>query len=113
MTTAPQWSPVDDETHDILHLVADETHPSVSYEWNLWVTAARQVASENGGIVDPNRLRELVRGNVAPKRCGAFVHRALTSGLMVPTGEWVVSTDRQGKNGGKPCRVFAWVGGES
>jgi hypothetical protein len=113
MTTAPQWESVDSDVADLLHLVADETHPSVSYEWNVWIAAARQVASENDGIVDPNALRELVRGNVAPKRCGAFVHRALTSGLMVPTGEWVVSTDRQGKNGGKPCRVFAWVGGES
>jgi len=110
---APRWEAVDSPTADLLALVNDETHPSVDFEWQEWLNAARHVASANDGIVDPNRLRELVRGVVAPKRCGAFVHRALTSGLMVPTGEWVVSTDRQGKNGGKPCRVHKWIGGES
>jgi hypothetical protein len=111
MTTAPQWESVDSDVADLLHLVADETHPSVSYEWSVWVGCARQVASENGGIVDPNALRELVRGNVAPPRLGAFVHRALTSGLMVRDG-WVVSDDTTGRNAGRPAMSYRWIGGE-
>jgi len=106
----PQWSAIDDETHSILALVNDETHPSVDFEWQEWLNAARHVASQNDGIIDPNALRELVRGVVAPKRCGAFVHRALTSGLMVREG-WEISTDKAGRNAGRPCMSYRWIGG--
>jgi len=110
MTTAPQWEPIDNPTADLLHLVADPGHPSADYEWNLWVTASRSTAEANNGIVDPNRLRELVRGVVAPRRCGAFTHRALTSGLMVRAG-WVVSDDTTGRNAGRPAMQYRWIGG--
>ena len=105
MTTEPAWESVDNYTADLLDLVADEGHPSADYEWDEYVRAVHH-AADDSGRVDPNRLRELVRGVIAPRRIGAFTNRALGSGLLVPTGEWVVSTDAEGRNGGKPCRVY-------
>jgi hypothetical protein len=107
---SPRWEPVDSPTADLLALVNDETHPSVDFEWQEWLTAVRHVASTNNGIVDPNRLRELVRGVVAPRRCGAFTHRALAAGLMVRAG-WVVSDDTTGRNAGRPAMQYRWIGG--
>ena len=102
----PTWSPVDDATADLLALVAhDEMHPHPAEEWDEYVRAIRHAADERG-MVDPNRLRQLVRGVVAPKRIGAFTSRAKAEGLLVDTGEWVTSTDREGRNAGRPVRVY-------
>lgn len=105
MSTAPQWSPVDDDTASLLTLVADDGHPSADFEWDEYVRALHHAADAEGRI-DPNRLRPLVTGVVAPRRVGAFANRALRAGLVAYTGEYVVSDDRDGKNGGKPCRVM-------
>ena len=105
--TSPTWSPVDDRTADLLALVAhDQAHPRPAEEWDLYVAAVHE-AADDGGRVDPNRLRELVRGRIAPRRCGAFCNRARAEGLLAWAGEWVESTDTEGRNGGKPIRV--WV----
>jgi hypothetical protein len=50
-----------------------------------------------------------VRGVVAPRRLGAFTNRALAVGLLVWRGEWIVSDDHEGRNGGKPCRQYHYV----
>lgn len=104
------WSPVDDATADLLALVADTNHPSGDYEWAEFVRCLRHVASLNGGRIEPNALRPMVRGVVAPNRIGAFTHRALRQGLVAYTGEYQQSDDRAGRNGGKPSRVMAWIG---
>jgi hypothetical protein len=103
--TAPQWSPVDDDTADLLHLVRDEGHFSADHEWTEFVTALRFTAAPRDGLVDPNAVRELLRGVVAPRRIGAFYQAAIKADLIRPTGEWVVSTDTAGRNSGKPCRT--------
>jgi hypothetical protein len=107
--SAPQWAPVDDDTADLLALVRDEGHPSADHEWALFVDAVRTVARRDG-MVRPNDLRPLVRGRVAPKRLGAFHHRALSSGLLTVTGEWEISNDREGRNAGRPMRVLRLTG---
>jgi len=108
--SAPQWAAVDDATADLLHLVRDAGHPSADFEWAEYVTALRHCAARDGGMVYPNRLRPLVRGVVAPRRVGAFTHRALASGLVAYTGDWQISDDTEGRNRGKPCRVLRWTG---
>lgn len=111
MTTAPAWSPVDDATADLLSLVADTNHPSADFEWDFFVTALHRAALPVGNrCIDPNKLRRIVRGQVAPRRIGAFTNRAKAEGLIADTGEWVVSDDAAGRNGGKPCRVYRLVG---
>lgn len=104
--SAARWEPVDSPTSDLLALVAtDKMHPRPGEEWDTYVTALHAAADATGRI-DPNRLRPLLRGVVAPRRIGAFTHRAVTSGLVAYTGEWVVSDDLTGRNAGKPCRVM-------
>lgn len=104
--SAARWEPVDSPTSDLLALVAtDKMHPRPGEEWDTYVTALHAAADATGRI-DPNRLRPLLRGVVAPRRIGAFTHRAVTSGLVAYTGEWVVSDDTTGRNAGRPCRVL-------
>jgi hypothetical protein len=109
--TTPHWSPVDDSTADLLTLVADEGHPSADFEWDEFVTALRYCAARDGGKVYPNRLRPLVRGVVAPRRIGAFTHRAVSSGLLSwAAGEWQISDDTEGRNSGRPAKVYRLSG---
>ena len=108
MTAQPNWSPVDDHTNDLLTLVADTDHPSVDFEWLVYCKALAE-AADFAGRINPNRLRELVRGHVAPRRIGAFTNKALAERLVEYTGEWVVSDDHAGRNGGKPCRMMRLV----
>lgn len=110
MTTAtPHWA--DSEQSDLLELVAmGSSTGDGDHEWDLWLSVLKSTARIGGGFVDPNALRARVRGEVAPKRCGAFVSRAIARDLIVPDG-WVVSDDRAGKNCGKPARRYRWIGG--
>ena len=109
--SAPQWSAVDTPTADLLTLVADTNHPSADREWTAYVNALIIAAECEGGIIRPNVLRPMVRNHVAPRRIGAFAHRAISQGLVAYTGEYEVSDDTEGRNGGKPCRVMCWIGG--
>lgn len=108
--SAPTWSPVDDTTADLLSLVADDPHPSPAFEWSAFVGVLAATASLHGGRLDQNDYREQLRGVVAPKRIGAFIHRAKREGLIAETGEWSVSDDITGRNQGKPARVYEWLG---
>ena len=45
--------------------------------------AAFEPGAAFDGLVTPNALRGLVRGKVAPKRLGAFAHRALSAGIQI------------------------------
>ncbi len=107
--SAPQWSSIDDETADLLALVAhDQMTPRPSDEWCIFTDALRS-AADTSRRINPNVLRGLVRGCVAPRRIGAFTNRAKAEGLIVETGEWQISDDIEGRNGGKPCRVYRLV----
>lgn len=111
--TAPTFAPVDDYTGSLLDLIADEQTPPVDREWSDYVAALSTVAANHDGLIPPNELRPLVRGKVAPRRIGAFTHRALSQGLVRRTGDWQISDDREGKNAGRPAPVMEWVGGEA
>lgn len=105
MTTAPAWSPVDEDTADLLSLVADEGHVSADYEWDLFVKVVTGVAGFYGGRVDQNHVRPLIRGNVAPKRIGAFYRRACLEGWLRADG-YSTSDDHEGRNSGRPMRCY-------
>ena len=96
---------IDTPTRDLLDLVANDPHPSADYEWNIFATALRAVALPDGTI-PPAALREYLRGNVAPKRIGAFTCRAVAEGLIESTGRAVKSTDHKGRNGNKWSTVY-------
>ena len=109
--SAPQWSAHDDG--DLLELVAKGplAPPTADEEWTFFLRALKFAAVADDGLIHPNTLRPLVRDHVAPRRIGAFTHRALSQCLVAYTGEWQVSDDTQGKNAGKPARVMRWIGG--
>lgn len=111
--TSPRWSPVDDDTSDLLSLVAgDKSGPWADEEWHRF-TQALEAASDLDGRIDPNFLRPLLRGSVAPNRIGAFTNRAKAEGLIAWGGEWITSDDTEGRNSGKPARVYRWLGAAS
>lgn len=109
----PRWAPVDDDAADLLSLVAgDKSGPWADEEWHRF-TQALEAASDLDGRIDPNFLRPLLRGSVAPNRIGAFTNRAKAEGLIAWGGEWVTSDDTEGRNSGKPARVYRWLGAAS
>jgi hypothetical protein len=111
VSAQPEWSPVEDETADLLSLVADGPMSGhADREWDLYVHALRFAATADNGTVHPNTLRCLVRDHVAPRRIGAYTNRALARGLIEATGEWEISDDTEGRNAGRPCRVYRWLG---
>ena len=108
--SAPQWSPVDDDTADLLTVLADDGRQCVDREWIVFQNALVIAAEGHGGLIHPNVLRPMVRNHVAPCRIGAFVNRALKSRLIIKTGDWQISDDTEGRNSGRPMRVYRWVG---
>ena len=115
MTTQPQWSPVDDETASLLSLVAvGPMSGHADHEWEHFKAALKFTAWESPGRseIRPNALRRRLRNHVAPQRIGAFTNRALARGLIAWRGEWETSDDKQGRNSGKPAKVYRWIGGD-
>ncbi len=109
MTTTPTWAPTDDTTASLLDLIAnDQMHPRPAEEWDRYVQGLRATADTSGRI-DPNWLRENLRGEIAPRRIGAFCNRAKAEGLIRWDGEWVVSDDAEGRNAGRPARCYVLV----
>ncbi len=109
MTTAPAWSPVEDDTADLLSLVACGPLAPADVEWRLFSDAVVRVAHSNGGRVDQNDVRPLIRGRVAPKRIGSFYRRACLEGLLRVDG-YSISDDHEGRNAGRPMRCYVLVG---
>ncbi len=103
--SAPAWSPVDEETGDLLSLVADTNHPSPAFEWRTFTDAVVRVAHMHGGQVDQNHVRPLIRGEIAPKRIGPFYRRACLEGWLVFDG-YSISADTEGRNAGRPMRAY-------
>lgn len=109
--TAPTWEAVDSDAGDLLSLLADDGTLRTDDEWAEFVAALRFVAEGYAGRIPPNALRPLLREVVKPQRIGAFTNRAKAEGLIAWDGEWEVSDDSEGRNAGKPARVYRWIGG--
>lgn len=113
MTTAPRWE--DSGQGDLLELVAmgSPSTGSADEEWEEFVEALYDSAKwgRSPGLINPNVMRQQVRDRVAPKRIGAFTSRAVARGLIEDTGGWEISDDTQGRNAGRPARVYRWIGG--
>ena len=113
--STPRWSAVDDDTADLLTLVAntESALPEPEQQWDHFVSVLRRVANANHGLINQNAVRPLLRGEIKPQRIGAFYHRAAKAGLIAWTGQWHESDDLDGKNSGKPTRVYRWLGATS
>lgn len=107
----PRWAPVDSDTGDLLDLIAEQ-NPATSQEvreWEHFLKVLAEIAKATGNI-DQNAVRPLLRGEIKPQRIGAFYHRAAKAGLIAWTGAWQESDDLNGKNSGKPTRVYRYLG---
>jgi len=103
--TTPTWAP--SEQDDLLALVAaGSSTGTADREWDDYLEALRTVAIDGAGTIRPNVLRPRLRGLIHPRRVGAFASRAIHRGLVEYSGEYEESNDREGRNGGKPCRVM-------
>lgn len=114
--SAPQWASVDDDTADLLTVLAEDRvtqaavlvdESTTDPEWDLFVQALARVTREHHGRVSPNHVRPLITGQVPPRRVGPFYRRACLEGLLLPTQDWDVSDDTTGRNSGRPVRVYA------
>lgn len=115
MATAkkPQFSPVDEETADLLDLIAnDQFSVSTDRDYDVFVDALKAAARQSpAGTVRQNVVRKLIDGRIFHKRVGPFYRRASLAGLIRATGDFEISDDKAGRNSGKPCRVYEWTGG--
>lgn len=74
-------------------------------EWPFFVSVIRKVARADGSV-HQNDVRPLIRGRIPAKHVGLLWKRARNDGLIVDTGEWERSTDVEGRNSDKRCRIY-------
>lgn len=60
--------------------------------------------------IDANAWRPLIPTWVHPRVIGATVNALMKVGVLIPTGQWVISDDRKGRNSGRPMRSYRWRG---
>ncbi len=98
---------------DILSAVADNPQPLAEQYRDRIVAAIATDATTHGDIVDSNRVRRLLSNDhgltVPPRQLSATYAALAARGFLEPAG-WTVNTDRAGRNGGKPARLWRWVG---
>lgn len=106
---------VDDDTADLLALVADTHTPLGADRYAVFLAACRQDARLHNGIVSPNRVRDALSVNgdlpIAPRTYSALWSAACSkNGPMRTTDQWVPNTDKKGRNVGKVLRLRVWKG---
>ena len=120
-TRAPQWSPVDDSTADLLTVLADP-HPIVGADVpDLFLAACRRDAMANGGLVSVNRVRELLAGeDIPPRRYSALWSHFTGRGkpMRKVTAEeaakgmprWEICKGSSSGNDGRSFPLRRWIG---
>ncbi|GAA4117535.1 hypothetical protein GCM10022215_18300 [Nocardioides fonticola] len=124
-TGRPRFAPVDDDTFDLLHMVADvdDPLPVRATDVAVFLNACETDATTHGGVVSVNRVRALIAAGdheIPPNRFSSFWAR-WSGGPTCPmrvattrdvTDPWEVcagSGPRAG-NDGKPYRLRIWTG---
>lgn len=112
MSAQPQWAPIDDETADLLSLVADPDSPIGRDAPALFLAACESDARAHGGQVSVNRTRALlVNADIEPRRLSSFWGHFTGPGRpMVRTGRWEVCAGSYSRNDGRPLPTRRWVG---
>jgi len=111
--SAPHFAPVDDDTADLLGLIADD--PRVADDYALFLDACKTAALHDG-LVRVNEVRELLTDRwgclvIEPRRLSAFWAKSTGRGKpMVKTGDWAVCKGSGSGNDGRPQPVRRWVG---
>jgi len=123
--TAPHFAPVDDDTADLLGLIADD--PRVADDYALFLRACEDAAGMNmAGLVYVNTVRALLTDAwdclvIEPRRLSAFWNKATGRGkpmLKLTEDEarelgvewWQICKGSGSGNDGRPQPVRRWVG---
>jgi len=116
--SAPQWSPIEDETADLLALVA-EPHPAIGADVPaLFLAACKADAEAHDGLVSVNRVRaRLADADIPPRRYSALwahftgegrpMRKAYTADGTVPL--WETCRGSTSGNDGRPFQQRRWV----
>src|SRR5690242_1433045 len=103
MTTAPHWSPTDDETTNLLTLVADVDHPVGRDVPEEFLAACRADAMLHGGVVSVNRVRARLAGEDIPPRRYSALWAAFTGrGKPMVKDGWETCSGSTSGNDGRP-----------
>jgi hypothetical protein len=110
--SAPQWSPVDDETADLLTLVADEHSIIGADVVPLFLAACEADAAAHHGLVSVNRVRaRLADADIPARRYSSlWSHFTGREKPMAKTGEWETCQGSSSGNDGRPFPLRRWVG---
>jgi len=107
------YSTADEQTHDLLALVADVESPVGSDAVALFLTACERDARHHGGLVSVNRVRALLDGeDLEPRRYSSFWSRFTGPGrpMVRLRGQWETCEGSPSGNDGRPYPVRRWVG---
>lgn len=113
--SAPHWSPIDDDTADLLTLVADVDRPIGADVPELFLAACRRDAMAHDGLVSVNRVRALLVGeDIPPRRYSAlWAHYTGPGKPMVKADAWETCAGSTSGNDGRPFRLRRWIGATS
>lgn len=87
-------------------VVGAEAPPVADHVAVLAAVIVRDALGNPARETTANRWRPLLPAGLGPHMVGATVQRLIAAGVLVPTGRYVRSTDRVGKNHGKPQAVY-------
>lgn len=109
---APRWEAIDDDTADLLTLVADESSPIGRDVPDLFLDACRRDAMAHDGLVSVNRVRMLLADrDIPPRRYSAMWSNFTGAGRpMVKSDEWETCEGSTSGNDGRPFKLRVWVG---
>lgn len=96
-------APVDADTAALLDMISGD--PLHDGDRAAVITAILSVGRANGGVIDPNQVRERIPESVYHRVIGATYRTLAQRGVIVPDG-WVISADKRGRNSGKPARRY-------
>jgi len=98
-------APLDREKDAVLALIAGD--PIHARDRAAIVDAIRASVRPDG-TVSSNDWRPRIPTWCYPAVVGATVNALAKAGVLIPTGQWVTSDDRKGRNTGKPSRSYFW-----
>ena len=95
----------DPHTQAVLALIAGD--PVHDRDREAIVDAIR-ASVDYAGITSSNHWRPLIPTWVYPKVVGATVNALTKAGVLVKTGQWLISNDVHGRNSGRPTMTYRW-----
>lgn len=111
--SALRWEPVDDNTADLLSVLADPS-PTIGADVPaLFLAACEADAYTHGGLVSVNRVRRLLAdADIPARRYSALWSHFTGRGkpMVKAPGEWEVCSGSTSGNDGRPFPLRRWVG---